>query len=163
PETVMAADLRSSDIVQMVAEVSGAPGLQFPARITEVAQAADPVTQTFRVRAALKAPPAGVNLLPGMSATVTLTYRSAGILGGRIQVPISAVSQGSNGEQVAWVIGPDKSVTRRPVRVGTAAGGQIEILGGLQPGDRIAVAGLPFLREGMKVRDLGDGLGGGAP
>src|SRR5262249_33526606 len=73
PETVMAADLRLSDIVEMFAEVSGAPGLKFPGRITEVAQAADPVTQTFRVRAALKAPPAGVNLLPGMTATGTMT------------------------------------------------------------------------------------------
>ena len=34
PETVMAADIRSADIVQMVAEFSGAPGLQFPVQIT---------------------------------------------------------------------------------------------------------------------------------
>jgi multidrug efflux pump subunit AcrA (membrane-fusion protein) len=163
PETVMAADLRSSDILQMVAEVSGAPGLQFPVRITEVAQAADPVTQTFRVRAALKAPPAEVKLLPGMTATVTMTYRRAGILDSRILVPISAVYKDSKGEQVAWMIGPDQTVTRRPVKIGTAEGGQIEILDGLRPGDRIAVAGLPFLREGMKVRDLGAALGGGSP
>ena len=39
-------------------------------------------------------------------------------------------------------------------------GRQIEILDGLQPGDRIAVAGASFLRDGMKVRDLGDALGG---
>ena len=32
PETVMAADIRSADIVQMVAEFSGAPGLEFPVR-----------------------------------------------------------------------------------------------------------------------------------
>jgi multidrug efflux pump subunit AcrA (membrane-fusion protein) len=163
PETVMAADLRSSDILQMVAEVSGAPGLQFPVRITEVAQAADPVTQTFRVRAALKTPPAGVNLLPGMTATVTMTYRRARVLDSRILVPISAVYKDSKGEQVAWLIGPDQTVTRRPVKIGTAEGGQIEILDGLQPGDRIAVAGLPFLREGMEVRDVGAALGGGAP
>jgi hypothetical protein len=31
----------------------------------------------------------------------------------------------------------------------------------LQPGDRVAVAGATFLREGLKVRDLGDALGGG--
>jgi multidrug efflux pump subunit AcrA (membrane-fusion protein) len=40
-------------------------------------------------------------------------------------------------------------------------GGQIEITEGLEPGDRIAVAGVTFLRDGMKVRDLGDALGGG--
>ena len=47
-----------------------------------------------------------------------------------------------------------------PVKIGDPSGGRIEILEGLQAGDRIAVAGVSFLREGMKVRDLGDALGG---
>jgi RND family efflux transporter MFP subunit len=163
PETVMAADLRTADVVQMLAEFSGAPGLQFPVHIIEIAQRADPTTQTFRVRAAMKAPPAGVNLLPGMTATVTVTYRRASILGNRTLVPISAVYKDSAGEQVVWALGPDQTVSRRPVKVGTATGGQVEIVDGLQPGDRIAVAGVSHLREGMKVRDLGDALGGGQP
>ena len=62
---------------------------------------------------------------------------------------------------MAWVIEPGQTVSRRPVKLGEAMGGQIEIAAGLQPGDRIAVAGVTFLREGMKVRDLGDALGGG--
>src|SRR5262249_60921581 len=63
PETVMAADIRSADIVELLAEFSGAPGLEFPVHITEVAQTADPTTQTFRVRVAMKAPP-NINLPP---------------------------------------------------------------------------------------------------
>jgi RND family efflux transporter MFP subunit len=161
PETVMAG-IRTADIVRIVAEFSGAPGLQFPVHIKEVAQRADPTTQTFPVRVAMKAP-SDVNILPGMSATVTLTYHRAGILGSRILVPVSAVFKDSTGEQVAWVIGSDETVTRRPVNIGTATGGQLEIVDGLQPGDRIAVAGVSFLREGMKVRDLGDALGGSLP
>ena len=159
PETFMSADLRSAEIVQMFAEFSGAPGLQFPVHISEIAQAADPITQTFLLRVAMKIPQ-GVNLLPGMTSTVTLTYRRASILGNRILVPISAIFQESAGEQVAWVIGPDQTAVRRPVKVGEATGGQIEIVEGLQPGDRIAMAGVTQLREGMKVRDLGDALGG---
>jgi RND family efflux transporter MFP subunit len=147
--------------MEMVAEFSGAPGLQFPVHITEVAQTADPSTQTFRVRAALKAP-AGVNLLPGMTATVTVTYRRARILGDRILVPVSAILKDPSGGQVVWVVTPDDTVTRRPVKLGEATGGRIEIAEGLQPGERIAVAGVKFLREGLKVRDLGDALGGGA-
>jgi RND family efflux transporter MFP subunit len=161
PEKVMAADLRTADIVQLVAEFSTAPGQQFPAHIKEVAQRADPVTQTFPVRVALKAPP-GVNLLPGMTATVTLTYHRAGILGDRILVPVSAVAKDAAGEQVAWVVQSDETVKPRPVKLGEATGGQVEIVDGLKPGDRIAVAGVTFLREGMKVRDLGDALGGGS-
>ncbi len=159
PETFMSADLRSADIVQMYAEFSGAPGLQFPVQIREIAQTADPTTQTFQLRVAMKLPP-GVNLLPGMTSMVTITYRCASILGNRILVPISAVLREAAGEQVAWVVGPDQMVARRPVKIGEATGGQIEIIEGLKPGDRIAVAGVTFLREGMKVRDLGDALGG---
>jgi RND family efflux transporter MFP subunit len=160
PETVMAADLRSADIVELLATFSGAPGLQFPVHIKEIAQRADPVTQTFRVRAALQAPP-NANLLPGMTATVAVTYHRAGVLGRRMLVPIAAVFKEPAGEQVAWVIGPGDVVTRRQVKLGEATGGQIEVLEGLEPGDRIAVAGVTQLREGMKVRDLGDALGGG--
>jgi RND family efflux transporter MFP subunit len=159
PETIMAADLRRADIVQLLAEFSGAPGLQFPVRISEVAQSADPVTQTFTVRTAMQAQP-GVNLLPGMTATVNLTYRRADILGRRLLVPVTGVNQETTGETVAWVVGNDQVVRRRPVKIGAASGGQIEILDGLQAGDRIAAAGVTFLRDGMKVRDLGDALGG---
>jgi RND family efflux transporter MFP subunit len=158
PETVMA-NIRSADVLKIQAEFSGAPGIQFPVHIKEVAQRADPTTQTFQVRVAMKAP-SDVTILPGMSATVTLTYRRASILGSRILVPIGAVFKDSTGEQVAWVIGSDETVTRRPVKIGEATGSQIEIVTGLQPGDRIAVAGVTHLREGMKVRDLGGALGG---
>ncbi len=162
PEAVMAADLRSADIVQMLASFNAAPGLQFPVDIKEVAQRADPITQTFTIRVAMKAPP-NVNLLPGMTGTVTLTYRRASILGGQILVPITAIIKESTGAEVAWAIGPDGNVERRPVKTGSVTGGSIVILEGLQPGDRIAVAGVALLREGMKVRDLGDGLEGNRP
>jgi RND family efflux transporter MFP subunit len=162
PETVMAANLLAADIVELVAAFSAVPGLQFPVHVKEIAQRADPVTQTFQVRVAMKAP-TEVKLLPGMTAIVTLTYRRAAILGNQILVPVSAVlSDGATG-QAAWVIGPDETVKRRPVKLGEPTGGQIEILDGLQPGERIAVAGVTFLREGMKVRDLGDALGGVRP
>jgi membrane fusion protein, multidrug efflux system len=110
----------------------------------------------------MKAPP-GVNLLPGMTGTVTLTYRRASILGGQILVPMAAIIKESTGAEVAWAIGPDGNVERRPVKTGSATGSSIVVLEGLQPGERIAVAGVPFLREGMKVRDLGDQLESNRP
>ena len=50
--------------------------MEFPVSVKEIAQVADPVTQTFRVRGGMKAQPGAV-VLPGMSATVILTYRRA--------------------------------------------------------------------------------------
>jgi RND family efflux transporter MFP subunit len=175
PETVMAAEIRAADIVQILAEFPAAPGLQFPVHIKEAAQRADPTTQTFNVRVAMKATP-DLNLLPGMTASVVVTYRRASILGNRLLVPISAVYKDASGEQVVWIIGPpdrketdgkvaevpkDLVAKRRPVKLGMASGSEIEIVDGLQPGDRIAIAGVTHLREGMKVRDLGDAFGGG--
>ncbi len=159
PEAVMTTEIRLAEAERMVAEFSGVPGRQFPVTIAEVAQVADPRTQTFNVRFGMKVPP-DLNLLPGMTARVTLFYRPLPTRGATFLVPVSAVFRDSGGEQVVWIIGPDKSVIRRPVKIGDPSGGRIEILVGLQSGDRIAVAGVSFLREGMKVRDLGDALGG---
>ncbi len=162
PETVMVADLRLADIVQMLAEFSGAPGLEFPVQIREIAKAADPVTQTFRVRVGMKAPK-NVSLLPGMTARVAVTYRRAGILGNRKLAPVSAVLQDTGREQAVWVIGPGETVSRRAVKVGEVTGGQIEITSGLEAGERIAIAGVTSLRDGMRVRDLGNALGDSSP
>lgn len=158
PETVMVSDIRTADIVQMTAEVNAAPGLMFPVQIKEIAKAADPVTQTFRIRVGMPAPASGLTLLPGMTATVTVQYRRAAVLGTPITVPISALYKGGKGEEIVWIVGPDLTVARRVVKSGAATGGQVEILEGLQPGDRIAVAGAHLLREGQRVRDLGDAL-----
>jgi len=57
-------------------------------------------------------------------------------------------------------LGPDGNVARRLVKTGEVTGGSIVVLEGLQPGERIVVAGAGFLRDGMRVRDLGDALGG---
>ena len=162
PEAVMISDLRSADIVKLVASFSAAPDMQFPVHITEIAQRADPVTQTFRVRVAMQSP-ATLNLLPGMTASVSLTYRRALVLGNQILVPSTALFQENSGEQIVWVINPDGSVLRRTVRTGAATGGSVEILEGILPGDRIAIAGVSFIREGMKVNDLGNGLSNSHP
>ena len=159
PESVMASALRTADITGLTAEFSAAPGRSFPVQVREIAQRADPVTQTFNVRATMQAP-ADLNLLPGMTATVTMNYRRAAVLGPNISVPVAAVVQNSKGESIVWIIGPDGTTSARPVRIGAISGGLIEITEGLQPGDRIAAAGASHLREGMKVRDLGDALGG---
>jgi RND family efflux transporter MFP subunit len=160
PESVMAGDIRLSDIVEMVAELSGAPGVSFPVELREIAQVADPTTQTFKVRTAMQAPE-DIRALPGMTATVTVTYRRAQVLDQRLLIPISAVFKNADGHQGVWVIGPDSTVSRREIKLGDPTGGKIEITQGLEPGERIATAGVTHLRDGMKVRDLGDALGGG--
>jgi len=159
PEGFIASDLRLSASRQAVAELSVAPGRQFPVHVKEIAQIADPKTQIFAVRFAMKAPP-GITALPGMTANVTMTTRGNGRPGNLLVVPIAAVSKQDTGEQVVWTLGSDQTVHRRIVKLGAPTGDAIEIVNGLQQGDRIVVAGATSLREGMKVRDLGNALGG---
>jgi RND family efflux transporter MFP subunit len=159
PEAVMAANLQSADIVQLFAEISGAPGVRFPVRVAEMAQRADPTTQTFNVRVAMEAPE-GISALPGMSATVTMIYRRASVLGPRTMVPITAIHKKSDGAQVVWLVDESGVVSPRPVSLGVAVAGEVEIVDGVAEGDRIAIAGANQLRDAMRVRDLGADLGG---
>ncbi|MGH7243196.1 MAG: efflux RND transporter periplasmic adaptor subunit [Phycisphaerales bacterium] len=160
PEAIMATDLRTVDTSQKFAEFAAAPGVRVPVVVREVAQSADSATQTFRVRFGLKGD-AGIHLLPGMTATVRMAGApTEGTTA--VMVPVSAIYRQGGGDQIAWIIGPDLVAKRRAVKVGAAAGNQIEIIEGLQPGDRIAIAGVSFLSDGQKVRDLGNALGGNA-
>jgi RND family efflux transporter MFP subunit len=161
PEAVMAADIRTADVLQMTAEFNGVPGVDFPVELREIAQVADPATQTFQVRVAMRAPE-GATVLPGMTAAVTVRYRRSSLLNDATFVPVSAVLTRDSGEQIAWIVGDDGAVQSRSVTVGSIVGSTLEIVEGLSPGDRIAVAGVTRLRDGMQVRDLGDALGGGA-
>ena len=83
PEAVIATNFRPAVRGQMVAELGGAPSVRaaFPVRVNEVAQVADPVTQTFQVRFVGNTPPR-VTALPGMTATVTIPDRRAGAWAG---------------------------------------------------------------------------------
>jgi multidrug efflux system membrane fusion protein len=159
PETFMATEMRSATILATVAEFSMAPEREFPVDIKETTQVADPKTQTFQIRVAMK-PPFGFTTLPGMTAIVRIAYQQAGSAGNRIFVPVSAVTKLETGEQVVWVINSGQVVSSRPVKTGEVTGGVIEIVEGLQPGERIVVAGVDFLRNGLKAHDLGDALGG---
>jgi len=159
PEKFMANEIRRAGSLSMVAQISGAPGQEFPVEMKEATQVADPKTQTFRVRVAMKKRP-GFTALPGMTAIVNVTYWPANVSSSRILVPVSAVTKLETEKQAVWIVGPNQTVSPSPVELGSVTDGEIEILKGLQPGDRIVVAGVWSLRPGMKVSDLGDVLGG---
>jgi multidrug efflux pump subunit AcrA (membrane-fusion protein) len=62
---------------------------------------------------------------------------------------------GNDGGSYVWrVDGNPMTVTMVPVTTGQLNGSEIEILSGLEPGDRIAVSGVQHLTEGMPVREL---------
>jgi len=59
-----------------------------------------------------------------------------------------------------WVVDPEiMRVKRRAVRVGSVTGRSIRILDGLLPNERIVTAGVDYLQEGMKVREIKGKIG----
>ena len=127
---------------------AGAPGVQFPVHIREVAQQADPTTQTYR-DARRDEGPAGRHRAArhdghGDRSPTAAPASSAN----QILVPISAVFKDAPGEQVAWVIGKDEVVQRRPVKVGAATGSRSRSSTGCSRATASPWPGVRFLRDG---------------
>ena len=154
PEAVLA-QVSRPQVGRITARFDTAPQREFELRLREVATQADPRTQTYRVTFQMPQPE-GVNVLPGMTATVTRypSTESAATL----VVPAVAVFADVSGSSHVWVVDPQAmTVASHAVTTGDLAGSDsIVITAGLEPGQRIAVTGVSQLREGMKVRELSD-------
>jgi RND family efflux transporter MFP subunit len=116
-----------------------------PLTLREVSAAADPTTRTFQIKA--DAGKADVKL--GQSATVMLDLpQTAGV----IKLPTAALLQ-QGGKSSVWVLDPAAmTVKPQPVTVGGADGNEVVILGGIQPGQEVVVAGVHVLNPGQKVK-----------
>lgn len=137
------------------AEFSAAPGKKFELTLKEFSTEADPQTQTYRVVLQMPAPQ-GLNILPGMTATVTGTvikYDDEVATG--FYVPVNAVFADKSAKSFVWLVTAETmTVTKKEVRIGNVKGGEINITDGLKSGDTIVVAGVNYLQPGMKVRDI---------
>ncbi|MEO8136575.1 MAG: MdtA/MuxA family multidrug efflux RND transporter periplasmic adaptor subunit [Betaproteobacteria bacterium] len=67
-----------------------------------------------------------------------------------IMIPSAAILRGTQG-QFVYVVKEDKSVTVRPVKVGTAEGESTAIDAGIAVGEMVVIDGTDKLREGAKV------------
>ncbi len=133
----------------------------FEAIYKEHESEADPATLTFKVTFSMPAPE-GVNILPGMSATVIadLTPLYQDMAAELTVIPIEAVYSKETepldaDERHVWVVDPETMrATDRSVRVGPISGNRISILSGLEEGELIIAAGVNFVQEGMLVREM---------
>lgn len=133
--------------------LSAVPDRDFPARLTELAEVADPTTRTFEATFAFGRPE-GTNVLGGMTARVVLDVPAQG--GGvGIAIPTSSVVSDSAAEPYVWVVDPQTmQVSRRAVELGPLSGADVRVRGGLAAGEWVVVSGVHQLREGATVRRL---------
>lgn len=127
------------------------PNVTLSGKVREIAPMADPTTRTFKVRISLLDPPSSVKL--GMTATVSLADGNAPTA---FSIPMSALYQTGDTPAV-WVVN-DNILTLRPIQTGPFGNGTIQVLAGLQAGDRIVTAGVHKLEEGQRVKITGDTL-----
>jgi RND family efflux transporter MFP subunit len=146
---------RRADWGRITARFDTAPGREFDLELKETATQADPRTQTYRVTF-LMPQPEGVNILPGMTATVVHYPAAPAGESGAIVIPAAAVFANEAGESHVWVVDEAaKTVHRRRVTTGELTGtGEIRILDGLEAGETIAVSAISQLREAMEIRPV---------
>ncbi|HQO30089.1 MAG TPA: efflux RND transporter periplasmic adaptor subunit [Accumulibacter sp.] len=119
---------------------------RYAAVLRELSPVADPVTRTYAARVAIRQ--ADQRLRLGMTASVR--FRQAGE-DSRLSVPLSAIFQ-QDGQPAVWVVGADKRVALRPVRVAAYRETNALLDSGLQRGERIVVAGVHKLTSGETIR-----------
>jgi RND family efflux transporter MFP subunit len=147
------ATLDRSVIGRIAATFEAAPDREFELTLQGIASQANVRTRTYRVEL-LMSQPEGINILPGMTATVTGYPLASADANQRLVVPAKAVRAEADGQQSVWVVDPETSrVHRRAVTTGKITGGAgIEILAGLEGGERIATTGINQLQEDIEVR-----------
>lgn len=115
--------------------VAAWPGEIFAGRITFIGDVVNPDTRRVSVRAALAN--GQRRLKPAMYATVTLSLHDPQPA---LVVPKGAV-QTVEGRATVFVAGSTGQFTARPVTLGAEVDGRVEVLSGLQAGERVAATG----------------------
>jgi RND family efflux transporter MFP subunit len=112
--------------------------------LTFVSKAVDPVSRSFEVEVNLGS---YVKLHPNMSARMKIANYSSG---NALVVPVAAIQKTGEGDMV--FVADGKVAKEVPVQTGRNANGMVEILSGLQPGDKVVTAGFEELANGTAVK-----------
>lgn len=126
---------------------------RFVLKIKEFETEADSSSQTFKAVMTMPAP-ADLNIMPGMTALVMVSGSEPAAAKGDCWVPVSAVTEDSNGKRHVWLLDKELRAHKRIVDVGTVNGDRIQLKNGLNSGDKIAITGVNMICEGMKVKEL---------
>jgi cobalt-zinc-cadmium efflux system membrane fusion protein len=141
----LVANLREADATRVrlgdriEARVAGLPGRSFTGTITTVGATVDPASRRITARATIDNP--GGVLRPGMFASMRVLEGTADR---RVSVPEQAVVYEGDSARL-WVARPDRTLALRQISVGRTDNGQVEVLAGLSPGDRVVTAGSLFI------------------
>jgi membrane fusion protein (multidrug efflux system) len=120
------------------------PEQAFRGQVISIDTRVDPISRTITVRALL--PNENAQLRPGMFLTVSLLKEDVKAL----LVPEEAIVP-ERSKQYVFVVGEGDIVERREVNTGRRRPGEVEVLNGLAPGERVITEGTQKVRPGQPV------------
>ncbi|MGF1753764.1 efflux RND transporter periplasmic adaptor subunit [Vibrio makurazakiensis] len=147
------------DLSRVEALVRVPSGNEYDARIKEFTTEPDPKTGTFTVTLSMPMPETEY-VLDGMAVEVTSQGDDVGLnLNAGVRIPVEAVFNADGdaldkSQSFVWVLQDDNSVMKQVVTVGKASTDNLQVLEGLELGQKVVVAGIARLRDGMKVEVL---------
>ena len=128
------------------------PDRELPARILTKVPVKDPVSRTFLIRLAVEAPSEA--MAPGVSGRAVFQIKKSA---DALTIPRDAIVRQPDGGVTAWVVNGssnDLRVAAQPVTIGGNLSATVEILSGLEEGQRVVLRGNETLREGQAIRIL---------
>ncbi|WP_293751129.1 efflux RND transporter periplasmic adaptor subunit [uncultured Paraglaciecola sp.] len=154
PETLMIL-VKTNEKPNVFAIFDAIPDQQFPLTLLEVTTLADSGSKTFAVTFNMPKVDS-FNILPGMSVTVRGSRpSSSAINASSVIVPAQAVIETNEG-RFAFVVenvhNKQGTVRRKTVTTGHITGQGLEVVSGLQTGERLITAGMSKMSDGMSVR-----------
>src|SRR5208283_1475525 len=121
------------------------PGQKFKGTVARTAEAIDPMTRTLLTE--VDVPNKKGQLLPGSYGEV---HFRVGMNAQKVTLPVNTMLFRQEGAQVA-IVGIDGKVHLRPITIGRDYGTTLEILGGVEVGDRVVINPADSLQEGQPV------------
>jgi len=126
-------------------ELREAPGQKFNGKVVRTADVIDPATRTLLTE--IDVPNPNGRLMPGSYAQVHFAVPVQTV---RLSVPVNTVLFRAEGPRVG-VVGADGKVRLKAISIGRDYGSKVEVLGGLDPNDRIIVNPADSLADGQQV------------
>lgn len=124
-------------------------GKTFTGKISEKNLASDNFSQTYDVKVRLDNP--HNELLSGMIGNAHLQEESSQQM---IVIPAEVVQLLPNDQQFVWVVDNNNQVHFKKVKVGEQTANGIQIISGLNKGDKVVTDGYQKLSEGLIVKEL---------
>ncbi len=142
--------------VPVVAMFNSRRETEYSLTFKEMSTKADASTQTFSMTYTMPKP-VDMVVLPGMTTMVRIDLSKYMDVDNVFYLPVSAVVADVALQGTVWIVNQETmQVEPVSVKVGTMRGNSIEIKEGLDAGQRVVVAGVPFLYKGLKVTLMSD-------